>query len=418
MRIALNFRRIDPSKGGAETYVVDLCHRLAGSGHEVTVLAETCRDGALPERVNLVRVGAPGLTRWRQTWNFAANSERALRRAEGSFDCTVGLINTWHQDVLIPQGGVHGASLDYNSRRFPAGYRRGAYLLGKKANPKAWIYRTIEARQYDPARRSRVVAVSEMVRGHLEHYHGVPRDRIDVIPNAIDAGRLAVADPGAARREFRERLGLKPDDLVALFVGHNYWLKGLGPLLEAMNLRLLRNPGARPIKLLACGGGKPGPFRGMVDRLGLREHVHLLGFQPDIRPCFHAADFFALPTYYDPCSLVVFEALACGLPVITTACNGAGELIGEGREGFVVPSPDSREELADAIDRMTDDSARRLMAAKAERLGREQSFARHVDRLVEVFEKVSGTRRSEMPDRQTKLKGPHSGPYARSPRFS
>jgi len=416
MRIALNFRRIDPSKGGAETYVVDLCHRLADAGHRLTVFAESCRDGALPARAELVRVEAPGLTRWRRTWNFAGNSERALRRAAGSFDCSVGLINTWHHDVLIPQGGVHGASLDYNARRFPAGWRRGAYILGKKANPKAWIYRAIEGRQYDPARGSRVVAVSEMVRGHLERYHGVPRDRIDVIPNAIDSGRLAVADREATRREFREKLGLAPGDLVALFVGHNYGLKGLGPLLEAMDHRLLRDPGARPIKLLACGGGKPGPFRGMVARLGLREYVHLLGFQADIRPCFHAADFFALPTFYDPCSLVVFEALACGLPVITTTCNGAGELIGQGREGFVVPTPDSREELADALDGMADDASRRLMAAKAERLGREQSFDRHVARLVEVFEKVAGSRRASasLPHQ----KSPRGGTHARSGRLS
>ena len=324
MRIAVNFRRIDPSKGGAETYVVDLCHRLAEGGHEVTVFAESCRDGALPTGARLVHIEAPGLARWQRTWNFARNSERALRQAEGSFDCSVGLINTWHHDVIIPQGGVHGASLDYNARRFPAGWRRGAYVLGKRANPKAWIYGAIEKKQYDPERAARVVAVSEMVRGHLEHHHGVPRDRIDVIPNAIDAGRLAVADPGPVRERFRDDHGIGPDDLVALFVGHNYALKGLAPLLEAMNHRLLRDPSARPIKLLACGGGKPARFRGMVDRLGLGGQVHLLGFQPDIRPCFHSSDFFALPTYYDPCSLVVFEALACGLPVITTACNGAG----------------------------------------------------------------------------------------------
>ena len=87
----------------------------------------------------------------------------------------------------------------------------------------------------------------------------------------------------------------------------------------------------------------------MIRDLGLDDVVHLLGFLPDIRPAFHASDFFVLPTYYDPCSLVVFEALACGLPVITTACNGAGELMTEGREGFVVPAPDDRGPLAEAL---------------------------------------------------------------------
>ena len=183
-----------------------------------------------------------------------------------------------------------------------------------------------------------------MVRGHLERYHGVPRDRIHVIPNAIDAGRLAVDDPAAARREFRDELGLRPDDLVALFVGHNYWLKGLRPLLLAMRRAAPTRP-RRPGRSTCwpAAGASPARSGRWSATWGWATSVHLLGFQPDIRPCFHASDFFALPTYYDPCSLVVFEALACGLPVITTACNGAGELITEGREGFVVPAPDARE---------------------------------------------------------------------------
>ncbi len=65
-----------------------------------------------------------------------------------------------------------------------------------------------------------------------------------------------------------------------------------------------------------------------------------------------------LPTYYDPCSLVVFEALACGLPVITTACNGASELMTDGREGYVITAPDALGELAAALDHMTDDDDR------------------------------------------------------------
>ncbi len=389
MRLALNFQKIDPAKGGAETYVVDLCQRLAHAGHEIDLFAEEWKADALPAKLRTIRVGSSGSTRWSRTWSFARNSERVLREVESSYDCTIGLINTWHHDVIIPQGGVQSASLIANSKRFPSGWRRPAYILGKQANPKAWIYRAIEHRQYDPARKARVVAVSRMVRGDLERHHGVSRDRIHIIPNAIDAGRLTVADPAEVRREFREQVGLRSDDLVALFVGHNFWLKGLKPLLFAMHERLRRDPSARPISLLASGGGNPGPFRGMVRDLGLEGVVHLLGFQADIRPCFHASDFFVLPTYYDPCSLVVFEALACGLPVITTSCNGAGELITQGREGFVIPAPDAREALANALDRMADDEARKAMAAHAARLGLDQSFDRHVASLIQVFEQVA-----------------------------
>ena len=218
-----------------------------------------------------------------------------------------------------------------------------------------------------------------MVRGHLQRYHHVPRSRITVIPNAIDADRLQVAQPGAVRCAFRNGVGLEPDDLVGLFVGHNYWLKGLKPLLTALARRKEDFPAARPIHLLVCGAGKAAPIRRMARRLGLEGTVHLAGFVPDIRACYWSSDFFVSPTYYDPCSLAVLEALACGLPAITTACNGAGELMTNGREGFVIPAPDALDELAGAIGAMTDDAARRRMAEHAARLGRAHTFDHHVD---------------------------------------
>jgi UDP-glucose:(heptosyl)LPS alpha-1,3-glucosyltransferase len=391
MRLALNFQRIDPTRGGAETYVVDLCQRLARLGHEVDLFANSWKADALPAAVRPIFVEAPGWTKSERIWNFARNSEAALNQAKARYDCTIGLINTWHHDVIIPQGGVHAASLEANAKRYPAGWRRDAYVLGKRANPKAWIYGAIERRQYDPARKARVIAVSNMVRGHLERFHGVPRERIHVVPNAIDTARLAMDDPQAARSLFRDKMGLKADDLVALFVGHNYALKGLKPLLLALAERKRRESDSRPIHLLACGGGKPSRFRKLVEDLKLGETVHLLGFQPDIRPVFHASDFFVLPTYYDPCSLVVFEALACGLPVITTACNGAGELMTEGVEGFVIPEPDALDCLVQALEPMADDRTRNIMATHAKKLGIEQSFDQHVARLIEVIAPRAGS---------------------------
>lgn len=390
MRLALIYYRVDPAQGGAETYVRDLCHGLVRAGHSVDLYASAWRAEALPGEVRCVRVEAAAATRLGRLWRFAENAERALAPAE--YDCTVGFVNTWSHDVLIPQGGVHGASLDYNARRFPAGWRRSFYRAAKRANPKARVYDAIERRQYDPSRPIRVVAVSAFVREHLERYHQVPRSRIDVIPNAIDAARLRVDDPATLRERLRRTLGLAQDDLVALFVGHNFWLKGLAPLLQALALRQEQQPRARPIHLLVCGAGRLGPFRRMVHRLNLSRTVRLVGFVPDIRPCYWASDFFVLPTYYDPCSLVVFEALACGLPVITTRMNGAGELISQGQEGFVVAAPDALESLTSAFEQLTDDASRRAMSAAATRLGQAQSFDRHLEKLMGLFEQVAASK--------------------------
>lgn len=392
MHLALILQRVDPSKGGAETYVADLARCLHAQGHDVDLVAESWADDALPAGVRRIPVPVQGKTRWERIWNFARDSETTLRRLR--HDCTVGFINTWHQDILIPQGGVHAASLAANALRYPPGLLREFYKLGKRIQPKWWLlYRSIEKRQYDPARPTRFVAVSAMVREHLERFHRVPADRVRVIPNAIDADRLAVADPLAVRLDLRRQLGLKESDLVGLFVGHNFRLKGLPPLLRALKHRHERNPEGRPIHLLVCGGGRLAPMRRLVADLDLGATVHLVGFAPEINTYYHGSDFFVSPTYYDPCSLVVFEALACGLPVITTRCNGAGEVMTEGREGFVIDRPDDLPALALALDRMTDDDARLAMSVSARQLGAEQSFDRHVSRLVALFEEVVSSRR-------------------------
>jgi UDP-glucose:(heptosyl)LPS alpha-1,3-glucosyltransferase len=394
MHLALNFQRVDPARGGAETYVADLCRNLVAAGHRVDLYAETWADGCLPPQVNVVPVSAPGKNRLDRILRFARNSETALRQTY--HDCSIGFVNTWAQDVIIPQGGVHRASLNANARRFPT-VLRPFYLLGKNANPKHWLHRFIEARQYDPKRRPRVVAVSNMVKRDIKEYHRVSPRQIHVVPNAIDPRRLAVSQPGAVRCAFRNRFGLEPGHLVGLFVGHNFALKGLKPLLAALGARRAQHPGARPIHLLVCGNGERGPYQRLANRLGLAGTVHFLGFHPEVQSCYWSSDFFVQPTYYDPCSLVVLEALACGLPVITSAQNGASELMSSGREGYILSSADAQGELLSALDQMSDDATRRAMSIQATRLGQEQTFDTHVARLITIFEEAAASKGRSLP---------------------
>jgi len=398
MRLALNFPSVDPTRGGAETYIVDLCRSLVRRGHQVDLYASSWAEGALPSEVRRVKIEAEGSTRLRRMVAFAENSARALKGS--NYDCTVGFINTYEHDVIIPQGGVHRGSLWANSMRFRNPLVRRLYVLGKVINPKYWAYRAIERKQYAPGRGARVIAVSHMVRGHIEKFERVPRSLIHVVPNAIDPDRVRVEQPGAVRCAFRGRLGLAADDLVGLFVGHNYALKGLEPLIRSLGARNVE--GARPIHLLVCGGGKPARFRRLAERLGVGDKVHFLGFHDDVRECYWSSDFFVSPSYYDPCSLVVMEALACALPVITSSRNGAGEIMTDGKQGYVLSAPDAIGELAAALDKMTDDDRRARMAAKAEKLGREQTFDRHVEALIKVFEEVAASKA------RAEARGPHA----------
>jgi UDP-glucose:(heptosyl)LPS alpha-1,3-glucosyltransferase len=411
MHLALNFQRVDPSKGGAETYVADLCRNLVQAGHRVDLYAESWADKALPAQVNAIKVDAPGRTRIERILSFARNSEKNLR--EANHDCSIGFINTWFHDVIIPQGGIQQGSLAANAARFspPA---RPLYLAAKKLNPKYWMHHLIERRQYDPRRQPRVIAVSNLVKRDLMHFHRVPLHRIYVVPNAIDPRRLAVAQPGALRCAFRNRIGLEPGDLVGLFAGHNFALKGLKPLLEALGERRRQSRAGRPIHLLVCGGGDTSSYRRLSRSLGLAETVHFLGFYPHVEDCYWSSDFFVQPTYYDPCSLVVMEALACGLPVITTAKNGAGEIMENGREGFVLTEPAARRELVAALEHMADDGARLAMSQKAAALGRYSTLDLHVARLIAIFEEVAAARVRRAPHSRAQKAHQNTPHFARS----
>src|SRR5262249_49582738 len=162
-----------------------------------------------------------------------------------------------------------------------------------------------------------------------------------VVPAAIDPGRFVETDRPLRRQRLRQQLGIGPDETVAAFVAMNYRLKGLDPLLHAVG----RLPRDVPFRLLRVGHPRTERDRRLARRLGVADRVCFHGYSAEPRNCYFAADFLVHPTFYDPCSLVVLEALACGLPVITTRYNGASELFQSPGGGLVVDDPHDHAQL-------------------------------------------------------------------------
>jgi UDP-glucose:(heptosyl)LPS alpha-1,3-glucosyltransferase len=218
--------------------------------------------------------------------------------------------------------------------------------MAKWLSPKQWVFSAIARRQFGGEHRPHVIAPSRFAAEHFEQYYGLPRERLSVVYNALDS-LAGLPNAASVREQFRRAHGL--DRQVALlFVARNYKLKGLEPLLVAFG-RLSRDV---PARLIICGSNRDSRFRRQAARLGVADRVSFLGFVDDVRAVFAGCDLFAFPTFYDPCSLVVLEAMYAGLPVITTVQNGAGELIREGVDGFVIESPWSVEQLCDRMRRL------------------------------------------------------------------
>lgn len=381
LRIALCYDKVYPARGGMEVFIVDLIRRLVRDGHEVHLFAWQRDARSLPAGL----VFHPLPMRWRprflRPWHFAQCCEDALRHQQ--FDVTVGFVKTWYQDVIILGGGLHVANAEHNLLKYPSRWAQMAARFWRMLDICYWSYLLLERKQFCRNQRPLIVAVSEMVKRHCQRYYHIPSRQIRVLHAAIDPQRFVEHDRDRLREETRQVLGIAPETPVALFVGHNYSLKGLVPLLHAM--RVLQG---KPLRLLVCGSRKDAPYRQLADRLGVSDRVHFLGYQQDVRRCFFAADFIVHPTFYDPCSLVVMEALACGLPVITTRYNGAAELLSPPLNGFVLDDPHDYWRLAEYLDLLAQPDIRRKCSEYARHAATHWTMEHLYQALLGVFYEV------------------------------
>ncbi len=229
MHLALNFQRVDPARGGAETYVADLCRYLVqrrASGRPLCrKLGRRLSSAASQHRADR---RARARTRLERIMSFARNSEAALRQA--NHDCSIGFVNTWAHDVIIPQGGVQPGQPDGQRPAISRPLFGKLYLLAKTANPKHWIHQFDRAQAVRPGDGSRGWSRSATwSNGTSKSFSTCPA----ADPRRAQRDRSAAARglaAGSVRCAFRNRLGLEPGDLVGLFAGHNFALKGLKPL--------------------------------------------------------------------------------------------------------------------------------------------------------------------------------------------
>lgn len=394
MKIALCYDKVIPTQGGCETYIADLSRRLLADGHDVHLVASDWHERALPAGMQYHRVAPPSGVRFLRPWKFGSACLEVLKQFD--HDVSVGFNKTWGQDVLYPQAGLFRASFDHNTDKFASVWLRRAYWFGKKFDLAHWSYLAMEKQQYLRARPPAIVVNSFMVRDHFARYYGVSAREIHVVRSAIDPDRFVAAERMQQRREARQRWGIAPNETVALFAAINYRLKGLECLLRAMQ-RLTRRgefDRDRPLRLLVAGRRHNGRYRRLAERLGIGKHVVFAGHCPEMRECYFAADFFVHPTFYDPCSLVVLEALACGLPIITTKVNGASELITPGKEGYVIDDAHDHNQLAWCLAQMLDPARRAGCSYAAQQAASRWTFEHHYAALMDVFADVAASKKT------------------------
>ena len=170
-----------------------------------------------------------------------------------------------------------------------------------------------------------------------------------------------------------------------MLVAHEHQLKGLPSLVCAAGQLLSQG---HTIHVLVVGGQPRRNQLTQIDRLGIRDRVHFVGRVEDPVSYYQAADIYVHPTRYDACSLSVLEALASGLPVITTSCNGASELVADGVCGYVLAEGCSAEELCDRIRRLLPEGIRQSMGIRAREVAEQLTLEENYRRIAELYHEV------------------------------
>lgn len=373
MRIGLVLEQFDPRCGGAEQWTVQLAGELLARGHEVHVVARRFGPQAAAMPIVAHRLDGIGLA-----LGFAAAAEARLKAL--ALDVVHDMGAGWSCDVFQSHRGSWTAMRLCKQALAPRWLRPLKSQIDPLL-PHCRRARALARRQYVDDGRI-FVALSRRVADDCVRFHGVRPEQIRLIYNGVDTDRFSPDRAAEHRREVRRRLGLDDRTALLLIVAHNFRLKGVDVLLRAMER--LKGGSAR-VHLAVVGGKQPGNYLRAARRLGVAEAVSFAGSVDDTAPYYAAADAYVHPTFYDSCSLVVLEALAAGVPVVTTQSNGAAELLRDGVEGYVLAEAADVAGLCGRIRTLLEPDRRRRMGEAARRLAMQHTFQRNADEILAVY---------------------------------
>lgn len=357
VKIALTHLR-HAETGGTERYLNQLAVYLAERDWEVEIVCR--RHGESPHpRVTFRRLHGFALGHSWRVLSFARAVERLV--ATGEHDVVFGLGRTWSQHVVRLGGGLTTTFLE--SMR-AEGDRAPVIATGRQR-----VNLEIEQRNFAPPRDQKVIANSRMVARDLASRYRIDPASIDVVHNGVDLQRFDASARTSERAEVRRAAGIPGDAPTLLFLGTGYVRKGLPKALEAFALARRERP---ELRLLVAGYDSSGiDWAARARELDCTDAVHFAGGTKQPEHYFAAADVYALPTRYDPFANSTLEALASGLPTLTTPTNGGCEVITSGVNGEVLgqdaPTADWAAALLHHLDPAQLPESRTAARATAER---------------------------------------------------
>jgi glycosyltransferase involved in cell wall biosynthesis len=366
--------------GGAERSLAELLPGLVEAGIEPTVACLKRRPGGVEDDVLAggfdVRFLPPG-------WVGRTRALRGLIR-----DVSPSLVQTTLAEAsLVARFAAAGTGVpvltslvnqSYNPEKLTDPHVRPNAVRALWA-VDAWSARRLTAHFH---------AITWAVKRWAVEALRVPSDRVTVIERGRDAGRLGLPGPGR-RAEARARLGIPADAEVVVTAGRQEFQKGHRFLLDAMSRVAAERPSA-VLLLAGRDGAETDHLRTLANRSPLDRVVRFLGHRDDLPDVLAASDVFAFPSLWEGLGCAVIEAMALGLPIVTSDLEPVREVVEDGRCADLVP-PRGSDELAAAIVSLLSDRARAAaLGARGREIYLERfTLERSTERIVELYRRVA-----------------------------
>ncbi len=396
MRLAVVSPFVD-RRHGTERALAELLERLARKYHcEIHLYSQRVADLALSQptspSTHVVGATIPGSIVWHKVpaipgphllqflfWLFLNASYRRWDRTIHGLHCDLVLspgVNCFDADVVIVHALFHRlqdlAREDANASNRPlfrSFHRRAYYSL------LAWLERRVYS--------SRCVSLAAVSWRTAALLNGLfQREDVRVIPYGVDAAQFSPARRLALRPEARSRRKFPETDFVVLLIGNDWRNKGLSTILAAMAATR-----EIPLRLLVAGQDATAPvFLEIAERLGLSGQCRWETVLTDAIELYAAADAYVSPTREDAFALPALEAMACGLPLITSVNNGGSQVITDGTDGFVLRDPRDSNALANLLRRLYQQpDLRRRIGENAARTAQAYTWERNASETLDFL---------------------------------
>jgi len=354
--------------GGAEGFSYEVTERLAAhSGFEIHVFANQWLRGNPSISFHKVRILA--FPRFMRQISFAYISNRLI--CTEKFDLIHSHDRIFKMDLFTMHGIPHKTWIKKVRHKHLSLFDRSM----------AWVEKKGIMGSHKPV----ILPVSRLAKREFLKVYNIPESNIHVIHPGISMDRFSALDKKACRYEIRGRHGLSQNDVVILFAGMNFKVKGLELVLRGFAGLIEREDKKSKLKMLVVGKGKKKRYIALCRELGIADRIIFTGVIRGVEKYYLASDIFAMPSQFDTFGLTVLEAMTAGLPVIISNRVGAMDLIDSGVQGFILSENPSPSDMTAALASLMKKEDRLEMGKNAQQTALQNTWDKTADQVANLY---------------------------------